>query len=74
MGVLIDDLLSFSKLGRKEMTKTNVSMKSIVLSVWEDLSKMETNSGIEFTLDELPDAYAETSTIRQVWVNLISNA
>jgi len=37
MGVLIDDLLSFSKLGRKEMTKTNVSMKSIVLSVWEDL-------------------------------------
>jgi len=74
MGRLIDDLLAFSKLGRKEISKTSFSMKSAVLNVWEDLSKMEAGRSIEFTLDELPDAWADAGTIHQVWVNLISNA
>jgi signal transduction histidine kinase len=74
MGMLIDDLLSFSKLGRKELTKTDFSMKDLVQNVWEDLSKMEADRYIEFTLDELPDVFAEKNTIRQVWVNLVSNA
>ena len=74
MGVLIDDLLSFSRLGRKELTKTNLSMKETVVNIWEDLSKMETNRHITFLLDELPNAFAEKNTIQQVWVNLVSNA
>jgi signal transduction histidine kinase len=73
MSQLIDDLLEFSRLGRKGLSKTNVSMMNIVESVWHDLTVTEDRK-IEFILRPLPDACADSSTIRQVWVNLISNA
>jgi signal transduction histidine kinase len=74
MGQLIDDLLEFSRLGRKELSKSNISMKNIVTNIWEDLIRMEEGRTIEFTLKELPDAYADNVTIKNVWGNLISNA
>ena len=74
MGMLIDDLLAFARLSRKDLIKSSFSMKDVVAEVWEELCKMETGRNIEFTLDELPDAYAEKVTIQQVWINLISNA
>jgi light-regulated signal transduction histidine kinase (bacteriophytochrome) len=74
MGMLIDDLLAFSQLGRKELIKTNVSMEQTVKEIWEDLYKPEQERSITLDMKPLPDAYAEKSTIRQVWINLISNA
>ena len=74
MGQLIDDLLAFSQLGKKELRKTKVSMNHIVTEVWEELSRMEGKRSIEFIRKELPDAYADPATIKQVWINLISNA
>jgi len=74
MGKLIDDLLAFSQLGRKELTKSRVQMKSMVTVIWEDETRMETNRHIRFNLQELPPAYADSNTIKQVWSNLISNA
>jgi signal transduction histidine kinase len=74
MGHLIDDLLAFSKLGRKELIKTTVSMQDIVQLTWNDLRKAEEGRDIELVLAPLPDAWAESSTIQQVWINLISNA
>jgi len=74
MGLLIDDLLAFSQLGRKELIKTKLSMSEIAQGVWNELYKLEGNRNISFTLKNLPDAYAEKTTIQQVWVNLISNA
>src|ERR1700756_2205348 len=74
MCLLIDDLLAFSQLGRKELIKTKVSMNEIASAVWNDLYKAEENRNIKFILNDLPEAYAEKATIQQVWVNLISNA
>ena len=74
MGQLIDDLLAFSQLGRKELLKTNVSMKDMVAGIWDEHVKMEKNRVIEFKLNSLPDALADSITIKQVWTNLISNA
>lgn len=74
MSLLIDDLLAFSKLGRKELIKAKVSMHRIVISVWEELRKMEESRRIDFILQELPEANADSVTIRQVWTNLIANA
>jgi len=74
MGLLIDDLLAFSRLGRKELVKSNVLMKDLVTETWESLIRGEQDRKIEFNMGDLPDAYAEKSTLRQVWVNLLSNA
>lgn len=74
MGSLIDDLLAFSQLGRKELIMSKISMNDLVLTIWEDLIKMEEGRDIEFNLKPLPEAYAEKSTMRQAWINLLTNA
>jgi light-regulated signal transduction histidine kinase (bacteriophytochrome) len=74
MGMLIDDLLAFSRLGRQEITKAFFSMRHLVMEILEEHNKMEKEHVIEFSVDELPDVESERNLIRQVWVNLISNA
>jgi signal transduction histidine kinase len=74
MNSLIDDLLAFSKLGRTDLTKVSLSMKTLVSGIWEEAFQLEQNRSVEFILHDIPDAYAEKTTIHQVWVNLISNA
>jgi PAS domain S-box-containing protein len=74
MGQLVDDLLGFSRLGRKELLKHTVSMKDMVEGVWEEQKQFTDGRQIEFILKELPDAHADSVTLRQLWVNLISNA
>ncbi len=74
MGRLIDDLLAFSQLGRKELIKTQTSMSQMVTNICEEQKRMESSRQIEFIVRELPDALVDTVTMRQVWVNLISNS
>lgn len=70
MGTLIDDLLSFSRLGRKEIQKTVVDMNVLIHSVLNDLPKTEA----KIILGELHPLWADHSLLKQVLVNLISNA
>ena len=74
MGQLIDDLLNFSRLGRKELVKMNLSMQHMALSVCNDLTGQLNNRKIQFKISELPPIEADSVAIKQVWVNLISNA
>lgn len=74
MGRLIDDLLSFSQLGRKELIRTQTSMTQMVLSICDEQKRLENGRKIEFIVQELPDALVDAVTMRQVWVNLVSNA
>jgi PAS domain S-box-containing protein len=74
MGRLIDDLLAFSQLGRKELTKTEASMMGLVQAICEEHKRAEANRNIEFIIHELPVATVDITSLRQVWVNLISNA
>ena len=74
MGQLIDDLLAFSRLGRKEMYSSNVDMKALVVSVLNELVKDDDRERIDFKIARLPSMSADASLMRQVWVNLLSNA
>jgi len=74
MGQLIDDLLSFSRLGRKELMKAHISMTDLASMVWDDLQKGEDHRDIQFTLLPMPVGYADSVTMRHVWENLLSNA
>jgi PAS domain S-box-containing protein len=74
MGQLIDDLLAFSRLGRKEMYSSRIDMNALAASVFEELIKEENRERIDFELAKLPMARGDSSLIRQVWVNLLANA
>ncbi len=74
MGKLIDDLLSFSRLGRKEITKSPVGMEALVDETYTELRKSSQDRNIEFILDKIPEAKADRDMMRVVWTNLLSNA
>lgn len=74
MGRLIDDLLTFSRLGRQQMMKTKIDMGALAGSVFEELIGQETKRKIKFTILPTPPVYGDNSMIRQVFVNLLSNA
>ena len=71
MGQLIDGLLGFSRMGRHEMIKTNIDTNGMVRNV---IHELDMNSNIELVVHSLPGIKADINTIKQVWVNLISNA
>ena len=74
MGLLIDDLLAFSKLGRKQVSVANINMKALVNSVISDITIEKDENTPVFELDELAPSIGDSSLIKQVWINLISNA
>ncbi len=73
MGQLIDDLLNLSRLGRKELMVHHVDMARLVDSVIADQGISRDNHILIQTHDLVP-ADCDSSLIRQVWINLISNA
>ncbi len=74
MGLLIDNILEFSRLGRTEMQKTLVNMNTLVSSVFRELTISEDMSRIDFHKERLINTEADPNLLRQVWVNLLSNA
>lgn len=74
MGTLIDDLLSFSRLGRQEISSSHIDMYQMVRSVYDELLPGPGQKNIHFHLEPLPDANGDPSLIRQVWLNIIGNA
>ena len=74
MGKLIDDILNFSRTGRKEIDMRPVDIGGLSDSVFKELSASVPERKIDFKNGELPSAHGDLSMIRQVLVNLISNA
>ena len=74
MGHLIDDLLSFSRLGRQEVKKNPVDMKAMADGIYQELKKSAPEKNIEFTISDIPNTKADVNMMRVVWTNLLSNA
>ncbi|MGH7700084.1 MAG: PAS domain S-box protein [Gemmatimonadales bacterium] len=74
MGQLIDDLLAFSRLGRKEMQVASVEMGALVRAVADELLADGGGHDMDLDIGELPAARGDRSLLRQVWSNLLSNA
>lgn len=73
MGNLIDDLLAFSRLGKKELTKTNLNMNELVEGALYELNKSIKHQAT-VKINDLHPAKGDYGLINQVVVNLISNA
>ncbi len=74
MGLLIDDLLSFSRMGRTEMRLAVVPLGDLVKDVRMELGRETRDRKIAWEIDPLPTVYADTSMIRLALMNLLSNA
>ena len=75
MAKLIDDLLAFSKLGQREISKASVNMQGLAQQVIDEILQRHTNGNKpRIVLEALPTAPADAALLRQVWVNLLSNA
>ncbi|HSH64386.1 MAG TPA: ATP-binding protein, partial [Bacteroidia bacterium] len=72
MGTLIDDLLSFSRLGKKELTKTQINMTTNASAAVTEINKAVDHRAA-IIIEELLPAYADYTLINQVFINLISN-
>ena len=71
---LIDDILSFSRVGRKEVNKTEVNMEELARDVWDELEVLYESRDIQVDIKPLPNASGDEPMLRQVFVNLMSNA
>ena len=74
MGHLIDDLLAFSRLGRQEIVKSPFEMSVIVNQILSELQKESANGKTKINMKIQHNAPSDLNMMRQVWVNLISNA
>jgi PAS domain S-box-containing protein len=75
MGALIDDLLSFSRMGRNELSKSRIDMNELVQDVIGELSAdIEVGRDIQWKISPLPLLTGDRAMLRIVLVNLISNA
>jgi signal transduction histidine kinase len=72
MGALIDNLLAFSRLGRKEMARTRIDMAGMARSVFNDISSHAETATLR--VSALPPAVGDPAMLRQVFANLLSNA
>ncbi len=74
MGMLIDDLLIFSRMSRTELRQAKVSSDSLVHEAIDGLQTEMNGRDIHWKIAALPEVEADPAMLRQVWVNLIANA
>ena len=74
MELLIDDLLEFFKMQRKETDIKDFNMQELVEQVNKEYSINFPDAIFELKCDRLPDVRADMKLFRQVWYNLISNS
>ena len=74
MGLLIDDLLAFSRLGRKSLQPGELDMVELVNNVFARLRPEAAGERVDLRVGRLPRAWGDRALLEQVWINLLSNA
>lgn len=74
MGQLIDDLLEYSRLGRREIAFSVVNMKSMAEKILEEVTNYYPESKMETIVGDLPHTKADSGLLKQLLFNLVSNA
>jgi len=74
MGLLIDNLLAFSRMGRSALQPTRVDTMALVTKVREELESEMQGRTIDWKIETLPQVYVDKALFKQVWMNLLGNA
>lgn len=73
MGLLIDDLLTFSRLGLKGISKSSVDINKLVKTVLSEINQ-STSHNTDIKFSNLIPAIADYDLLQHVFTNLLSNA
>lgn len=74
MDNLIEDLLKFSRMSRKPLEFSHIDMNSLVHSVVREMREVFPGREVDITIDDIPSTVGDSHLIRQVYINLLSNA
>lgn len=74
MDQLINDLLALSRLKRQEFKVTDIDMGALAKEIFEELSAVSQGRKIKLVVNNPPQGSGDPSMVRQVMVNLLSNA
>ena len=74
MSALIDDLLAFSRLGRRDLTRQHVEPADLARAALTQLADQHGERDVRVTIADLPGCTADPALLELVYVNLLSNA
>ena len=74
MSQLIDDILSFSRMGRNEVSYSSCDMGRMIAQVVGDLEPVIDGRNIEWNIAELGFVTADAAMLKQALANLVGNA
>ncbi|MDD5168457.1 MAG: MASE3 domain-containing protein [Syntrophales bacterium] len=74
MGRLIDDLLSFSRLGSQVVAKGSLDMEELIVEVWQELVTINPDREMTLRICPMTLSCGDRTLIRQVYSNLLGNA
>lgn len=74
MSNMIDELLAFSRLGKKPINLASVELKDVVQEVLAKLKDEQSGRQVEITIGDLPTCWGDRTLLEHVMMNLLSNA
>jgi PAS domain S-box-containing protein len=74
MDQLILDLLALSRVNRTELVKSKLDMTAMVNSIFNEVVTVEVRGKVKLSVQKLPEVYGDSVMMKQVWINLLSNA
>jgi signal transduction histidine kinase len=74
MGALIDDLLTFSRVGKQSLSKVALNIEKLVSPIVHEFKSLPHTNTLEFQINHLENTEGDSSMLKQVFTNLISNA
>jgi PAS domain S-box-containing protein len=74
MGALLDDLIQMARVGRQEVVRRPVDLRSVVEDAASQLLTESDGRQIEWRVGELPMVTADPALVRLAVANLLSNA
>jgi len=74
MGRLIDDLIAFSRLGKREVRRRTTDMQALIETCVAELRQLWPEDKFLVSVDPLPACNGDEDLLKQVWLNLVGNA
>jgi len=74
MDIFIKDLLAFSRSGRQQLKKTKIDMNELIATILDELKPLTEGRNLQFDIHQLPLCYGDKMLMKQVIMNLMTNA